>query len=93
MRVSEHLVDVRTPLAASPIARVEMGGDGVLHVLAGPVTLSLDRAACEELATTLARAMVTLSRIHPRRARPPLSLVRAAPADDLTVPADDGKAP
>jgi hypothetical protein len=74
--VSEDLVDIRTPLAASPHARVEIGRDGVLHVLAGPVTLHLDRARCEELATTLARAMVTLAAIHPKARAPALSLVR-----------------
>jgi len=70
-----ELVDVRVPLAASPGARVELGQDGVLHVLTGPVALSLDRAACEELATTLARAMVRLARMHPRRRTPQLTVV------------------
>jgi hypothetical protein len=60
--MSERLVDIRTELAASPRARVELGQNGVLHVLAGPVTLHMDRAMCEELTTTLARAMVVLAR-------------------------------
>jgi hypothetical protein len=65
--MNERLIDIRTELAASPRTRVEVGQDGVLHVLAGPVTLHLDRAVCEELTTTLARAMVTLARSEPQR--------------------------
>ena len=60
--MSERLIDIRTELASSPSARVEVGRDGVLHVLAGPVTLHMDRATCEELTTTLARAMIALAR-------------------------------
>ena len=60
--MSERLIDIRTELAASARTRVEIGQDGVLHVLAGPVTLHMDRAVCEELTTTLARAMVVLAR-------------------------------
>jgi hypothetical protein len=75
--VSERLVDVRTPLAASPNVRVELGRDGVLHVLAGPITLHMDRARCEELTTTLARAMVALVTAHPKHGRPNLSIVRS----------------
>jgi hypothetical protein len=71
-------IDVRTELAASPHMRVEIGEDGVLHVLAGPITLHLDRDACEELTTTLARAMVTLARSQPVRRAPALRLVRQA---------------
>lgn len=86
-----ELVDVRVPLAASPGARVELGQDGVLHVLTGPIALSLDRAACEELTTTLARAMVRLARMHPRRRTPQLTVVEggqpsAAREEDLDVP-------
>jgi hypothetical protein len=58
--VNETLTDVRTPIAISPSARVELGRDGTLHVLVGPVTLHVDRHFCEELATTLAVAMVRL---------------------------------
>jgi hypothetical protein len=43
--MSDRLIDVRTLLAASAQTRVEIGQDGVLHVLAGPVTLHLERAA------------------------------------------------
>lgn len=71
--MNERLIDIRTELAASPRTRVEQGQDGVLHVLAGPVTLHMDRAVCEELTTTLARAMVALARNEPRR-RPVASL-------------------
>jgi hypothetical protein len=65
--VSDQLLDVRTPLAVSEHARVEVGRDGVLHVLVGPITLHLDRDRCEELTTTLARAMVRLARRAPER--------------------------
>jgi hypothetical protein len=71
-------IDVRTELAASRRMRVEIGEDGVLHVLAGPITLHLDRGSCEELTTTLARAMVTLARRQPPRRAPELRLVPAA---------------
>jgi hypothetical protein len=77
--MSDELIDVRTRLAASPRTRVEIGQDGVLHVLAGHVTLHLERAVCEELTTTLARAMVLLTRSEPKRPAPALSLVRRAP--------------
>jgi hypothetical protein len=73
--VSDQLIDVRTPLAVSEHVRVEIGRDGVLHVLAGPVTLHLDRRRCEELTTTLARGMVALCKIE-RRTAPRLSLVQ-----------------
>jgi hypothetical protein len=81
--MSDRLIDIRTPLAASPHARVELGQDGVLHVLAGPVTLHMDRAMCEELTTTLARAMVALARSTPS-SRPALALrlVRQPSCDD-----------
>jgi hypothetical protein len=61
--VNSELVDVRTPLAVTPSARVELGADETLHVLVGPVTLHVHRHLCEELATTLAVAMV---RLHER---------------------------
>ncbi|HEU4580401.1 MAG TPA: hypothetical protein VFS67_19225 [Polyangiaceae bacterium] len=80
--MSDELIDVRTTLAASAQTRVEIGRDGVLHVLAGPVTLHLDRGACEELTTTLARAMVALARARAQQ-RPALALVPSA-AEPLT---------
>lgn len=92
--MSERLIDIRTELASSPRTRVELGRDGVLHVLAGPVTLHLDRAVCEELTTTLARAMVALARSKTdsktdskteRRRAPSLRLLRDVgrePGDD-----------
>jgi hypothetical protein len=73
--MKEDLIDIRTELAASPRTRVEIGRDGVLHVLAGPVTLHLDRAVCEELTTTLAKAMVILARSRAKRRRPTLCVV------------------
>jgi hypothetical protein len=84
--MSDELVDVRTPLAVSPNARVELGRDGTVHVLAGPITLHLDRPMCEELTTTLARAMVILAKSAPKQRRPALELVWTdAPA--LNAPA------
>ena len=83
--MSERLIDIRTELAASPRTRVELGQDGVLHVLAGPVTLHMDRAVCEELTTTLARAMVALARSNrERRTMPGLRLVREASRDEAS---------
>jgi hypothetical protein len=82
--MSDELIDVRTTLAASRQTRVEIGSDGVLHVLAGPITLHLERAACEDLTTTLARAMVALARREPRQRAPTLVLV---PPPSQPVPA------
>src|ERR1044071_1078699 len=99
--MTDRLVDIRTELAASPRTRVEIGQDGVLHVLAGPITLHLDRAVCEELTTTLARAMVALARRRPARRAPGLRLVKeagiredgeAAPASEQIEPADIARA-
>lgn len=84
--MSERLIDIRTELAASPRTRVEIGQDGVLHVLAGPVTLHMDRAVCEELTTTLARAMVALARRKPEP--PQLRIVRQAAAPDHDARSD-----
>lgn len=75
--MSDQLLDVRTPLAVSENVRIEAGSDGVLHVLMGPLTIHLDRARCEELATTLAHAMVGLARAGRRSRVPRLRLVRA----------------
>jgi hypothetical protein len=75
--MSDQLIDVRTPLAVSENVRVEAGSDGVLHVHVGPLTIHLDRDRCEELTTTLARAMVGLARAERRSRSPRLRLVRA----------------
>jgi hypothetical protein len=88
--MDERLIDIRTELAASPRTRVELGQDGVLHILAGPVTLHMDRAVCEELTTTLARAMVVLARSHSQRRPAGLRLVReirTAPLDGAAAAA------
>lgn len=71
--MNDELIDVREPLAGSKNVRVERGRDGVLHVLVGPITLHLERAYCEELASTLARALVRLS--ERSDVRPELRLV------------------
>jgi hypothetical protein len=77
--MNDDLIDVREPLAVSRSVRVEVGRDGVVHVLIGPITLHLDRGCCEELSTTLARAMVRLAARAPER--PALRLVaEASPA-------------
>jgi hypothetical protein len=81
-RVSEELVDVRTALAVAKHTRGEIGRDGVLHVLVGPVTVHLDRAACEDLTTTLARAMVALAKLYPKVQAPSLTLVRDEDEDE-----------
>jgi hypothetical protein len=88
--VKDDLIDIRTPLAASRHARVEIGMDGVLHVLAGPVTLHLERAICEELTTTLARAMVNLAEKQPTRTtRPTLTIVRGEMATQASADFSD----
>lgn len=73
-------MDIRTVLARSENARVEVGRDGVLHVHAGPMTLHVDRAFAEELTTTLARAMVHLAKTRPKKATAVLELVRSPEA-------------
>ncbi|MDC0717068.1 hypothetical protein [Nannocystis bainbridge] len=54
-------------LASAPGYRVELGEGGVVLVHAGPVSFRLARDACEALTTTLARAMVRLARVCPKR--------------------------
>jgi len=73
--VTDSIIDVRTPLAVSPSVRVEIGKDRTLHVLVGPVTLHCERHLCEELATTLAVAMVRLHERDETRKAPELRLV------------------
>lgn len=73
--MSERLVDVRTPLAASANVRIELGSDGELHVVSPRLTLHLDRAQCEELTTTLARGLVRLHKLNAPRPRPSLRVV------------------
>ncbi|HEX6276597.1 MAG TPA: hypothetical protein VFZ53_26325 [Polyangiaceae bacterium] len=73
-------LDVRTPIAVSPSVRVELGRDRTLHVLVGPVTLHVERHLCEELATTLAVAMVRLHERDAREEPPVLRLVTPSKA-------------
>lgn len=54
-------------LASAPGYRVELADDGVVHVHAGPLSFRLARDACESLTTTLARAMVRLAKVSPKR--------------------------
>lgn len=70
-------MDVRTQLAVSPNVRVEIGRDGVLHVLTGPMTLHVDRRVCRELAVTLGRALDALDRA-PAPGEPPCLRVVAS---------------
>lgn len=79
--MNERLIDIRTPLAASTQTRVEIGEDGVLHVLAGPVTLHLEEMS------------VSLGILHPTEGvalratiiADPQGIVRFATANDLSV--------
>jgi hypothetical protein len=87
--MTDHRIEIRTELAASKTTRVDIGQDGVLHVLAGPITLHLDRATCEELTTTLARAMVALARSR----RPRLRLVADSPGEQEAGGAPAAPAP
>lgn len=75
--MNDELVDVRTRLASSPSVRVELGADGVFHVLAGPVTLHMSRELAEELTTTLARAVISLAKSNPKPLAPRLKLVQS----------------
>jgi hypothetical protein len=81
--MSDRLIDVRTPLAVSEDVRVEIGGDGTLHVLLPAMTLHLEQAHCEQLATTLARALVRLHKLRaPRRRTPRLRVVPPPDSED-----------
>ncbi len=51
---------VRRLLAGGRSFRVEVCGCGMLHVTLGPVTLRLERQACEDLRATLDEAMCRL---------------------------------
>jgi hypothetical protein len=73
--MSDTLIDVRTPLAVSENVRVEVGGDGALHVVTALLTLHLQREQCEELTTTLARALVRLHKLKAPRRKPALRVV------------------
>jgi hypothetical protein len=64
-------------LAASSIARVVCTRRGELRLHAAHFVIGMDRETCEELATTLARAVIELSRRAPKRPAPRLRLVDA----------------
>jgi len=73
--VKDGLIDVRTPLAVSENVRVELGENGGLHVVTALLTLHLERDQCEELTTTLARALVRLHKLKKPRRAPTLRVV------------------
>lgn len=73
--MSDTLVDVRTPLAVSDNVRVEVGRDGALHIVTAVLTLHLQREQCEELTTTLARALVRLHKLNAPPKQPRLRVV------------------
>lgn len=90
--MSDRLIDVRTPLAVSQNVRVELGRDGGLHVVTAMLTLHLPRAQCEELTTTLARALVRLHKLNAPRKRPSLRVVGDDDAEAALCP-DHSAAP
>lgn len=78
--MSEQLIDLRTPISTSKSVRVEIGQDDIVHVLAGAVSLHVERQMFEELSLTMARGLV---RLRERDNPPPpvLRLVRELPGD------------
>ena len=85
--MKDGLIDVRTPLAVSENVRVELGENGSLHVVTALLTLHLERDQCEELTTTLARALVRLHKLKKPRRQPTLRVVGSEPCagpDDTT---------
>jgi hypothetical protein len=58
-------------LAASGALRVLITPAGELRLIAPRFVIGMDRETCEELATTLARAVVELARRRPRSGRRP----------------------
>ena len=85
--MSDELIDVRVVLAVSPSARVERGRDGVLHVHVGPVTMHLDRGTCEELSSTLARAMSRYSEVSTTAQMRRLRVLQGGESSRATDPA------
>jgi hypothetical protein len=79
--MSDTLVDVRTPLAVSENVRVEVGSDGALHIVTAVMTLHLQREQCEELTTTLARALVRLHKLNAAPKQPRLRVVSSNPLE------------
>ena len=77
--MKDDLIDVRTPLAVSENVRVELGENGSLHVVTALLTLHLERDQCEELTTTLARALVRLHKLKTPRRPPTLRVVGSEP--------------
>jgi hypothetical protein len=75
----KDLIDVRTPLAVSENVRVELGENGSLHIVTALLTLHLERDQCEELTTTLARALVRLHKLKKPRRTPALRIVGTEP--------------
>ena len=73
--MKDGLIDVRTPLAVSENVRVEVGENGALHIVTALLTLHLEREQCEELTTTLARALVRLHKLKKPRRPPRLRIV------------------
>ncbi|MCA9695530.1 MAG: hypothetical protein R3A51_09525 [Nannocystaceae bacterium] len=63
----------RQVLAHTANVRVDLCSCALIHVHVGPVTLHLERGACETLATTLATAMVRLTQLE--EGQPSLTLV------------------
>jgi hypothetical protein len=90
--MSDSLIDVRTPLAVSENVRVELGRDGGLHIVTSMLRLKLPRAHCEELTTTLARALVRLHKLNAPRKRPSLRVVGHGEEDAEATPDPDHSA-
>jgi hypothetical protein len=91
--MSDELIDVRTPLAVSDNVRVEVGRDGGLHIVSALVTLHLERELCEELTTTLARALVRLHKLKQPPRKPVLRVVGCDSASEPDGNADSDQSP
>jgi vitamin B12 transporter len=68
-----ELIDVRAVLAVSKGARAKIGRGGTLRVQRHGPRGHVNRATCEELTTTLARAMAALAKLHPKTRAPVLA--------------------
>ena len=82
-------VEVRETLSSASTTRLDIGEDGVLHLLVGPVTIHLDQPTCEELTTTLATGLLKLVKRKKTVDLPDLRLV-VSDTDGLTDQAQRG---
>ena len=76
-------MEIRELLSQGPTTRLDIDGDGILHLLIGPVTIHLDKLSAIELATTLSVGLVKVLKTKHQTSTPILRLV--TPNDGLHI--------